>query len=401
MKYKDLYKKIEISVRELDVSQDESGLIETVLDTVLSLYGDDLGILSGRLYIREGDIYRLIRQIGRSKLDIDQTELPSEYLPIRKLREEKYIIMHRNDSGIDSNLQQFMVADTFAAIALGDTNQYLASFSVSEPCEEEQLHFSLNTIRFVTNFKLRELSMQDVLLKAREIQLSLLPSYLVDRRGYEIYGKSIPADFVGGDAFDYLLISDDTLGIAVMDAVGHGLPAALQARDAVTGLRMGIESNIKMEFMISRLNRVMHRSNLSSRFVSLFYGELEENGNFIYINAGHPPALLFRSGGSVHELTRGGMVLGPNPTARYQRGFVFLNPGDILVVYSDGITEEGDGNGNRYGLERFREHINTRLNLSARDLTETVFQEIHSYSGKISPSDDQTLVIVKRTENLS
>ena len=93
------------------------------------------------------------------------------------------------------------------------------------------------------------------------------------------------------------------------DASGHGLPAALLVRDIVTGLRMGLEKHLRMEYVFSKLNRVIHRSNLSSRFISVFYGELESNGNLSFVNAGHQPPLLFRKD-RVLELRTGGTVIG-------------------------------------------------------------------------------------------
>ena len=398
MKYKDLYKKIEATVATVDVSQDDQALIRNILETVVTEYGSALGITSGRLYIKDPDfdVYKLIRQIGEPSSEVSRMELPTEYLPIRKLRENKYIIMHRHEQGIDSNLEQFLVMNTFAAIAFGSKDQYVVSFSVAEPCDEDQLHYSLNTIRFVTNAKLKELSLQNEFMKAREIQLSLLPSYSIQRDGFDIFGKSIPATLVGGDAFDYLPISETTLGIALMDAVGHGLPAALQARDVITGLRMGIAGNIKLEFLISRLNQVIHRSNLASRFVSLFYGELDEHGHFVYCNAGHPPALLFHQD-SIIELRRGGMVLGPNPKTSYKRGFVYLHTNDLIAIYSDGITEARNPESDEFGVDRVQKIILENRYTSSESIVELIFSAVQNFTRSSIPSDDQTIVIIKRT----
>src|SRR5204863_805654 len=124
------------------------------------------------------------------------------------------------------------------------------------------------------------------------IQLSLLPNGHPSFGDFDLAAKSLPAQPVGGDVFDFIHIDRDTLGIAVADSSGHGLPAALQARDVVTGLRMGVERDLKLQRMVEKLNRIIHRSGLVSRFISLIFGELEKNGNFSYINAGHPPGLL-------------------------------------------------------------------------------------------------------------
>ena len=143
------------------------------------------------------------------------------------------------------------------------------------------------------------------------------------------------------------------LGLAIGDASGHGLPAALLVRDVVTGLRMGIEKELKIAHVFAKLNRVIHRSNLSSRFITVFYGELEANGNLIYVNAGHqPPILFFANPAQVPnhmELDTGGTVIGPLPEPTFRRGFARVRPGEILVAVTDGILERRDADGEFFG----------------------------------------------------
>ncbi|MCD4652779.1 serine/threonine-protein phosphatase [bacterium] len=400
MEFKQLYKKIEATVSALEFTNDESELVYKVLEAVVTEYGEALGIQSGRLYVLDDAEYTLIKQIGDSPEKHIGLKFPIGYLPVKRIRENKYVIMHKNDKDIDVNLEPFLITNTFAAIALGHGEKYLVSFSVNEPLDEHQLLFSLNTIRFTTNFKLRELILQDEFLKAKEIQQSLLPDYEIHLKNFDVYSQSSPATLVGGDAYDYMRISDDSLGIVILDAVGHGLPAALQARDAITGLRMATFSKLKIEFMLDRLNKVIHRSNLASRFVSLFYCELEDYGHLVYSNAGHPPPLFSREDG-IYELRRGGMVLGPNPKAIYKRGFAFLKPGDMLVMYTDGLTEARNKSKEMYGVERLKTLIQKNRGLSAQQLTELVFKRVEKFSGTKTREDDQTLVVIRRIGNES
>lgn len=395
MEFKQLYKKIEATVSALEFSQDESELIYKVLEAVVTEYGDTLGIRSGRVYIRDETDYILDRQIGDPDNKHIGLRFPMEYLPVKRIREHKYVIMHKDDKDVDTNLEPFLVTNTFAAIAIGSGDKYLVSFSVDEPVDEHQLLFSLNTIRFTTNFKLRELVLQDEFLKAREIQMSLLPDYEAHLDNFEVYGRSDPAQMVGGDAFDFLRISDDSMGVVVLDAVGHGLPAALQARDAITGLRMATYSQLKIEFMLDRLNKVIHRSNLASRFVSLFYCEIEDYGHLVYSNAGHPPPLFINQQG-VFELQRGGMVLGPNPKAVYKRGFAYMQPGDSLVMYTDGITEARNDENEMFGYERLQSVLEENHTLSAQEMTDEIFRAVIDFTGSDVRADDQTVVVIKR-----
>src|SRR5437899_220434 len=143
----------------------------------------------------------------------------------------------------------------------------------------------------------RRRELEDLFAQARAIQLSLLPHGRPSFGECDIAAVSVPAQSVGGDLYDFIHVDRDTLGVAVADSSGHGLPAALQARDVATGLRMGVERDLKLQRVVERLNRVIHQSGLTSRFISMFFGELERNGNLSYINAGHPPPLLLDASG--------------------------------------------------------------------------------------------------------
>jgi sigma-B regulation protein RsbU (phosphoserine phosphatase) len=187
--------------------------------------------------------------------------------------------------------------------------------------------------------------------QATEIQLSLLPRTLPSYPGFAFAAKSIPASSVGGDFYDFLPQGPDAIAIGIGDASGHGLGAALLARDVVTGLRMGAEREFKIVPMIERLNRVIGKSMLSTRFVSLFYGELEMNGNLFYVNAGHPPPWIFGERG-MRRLTVGGSILGPLETTTFKRGFAHMDRGDTLVIATDGLLERQNRKGDMFGETR-------------------------------------------------
>jgi sigma-B regulation protein RsbU (phosphoserine phosphatase) len=180
-----------------------------------------------------------------------------------------------------------------------------------------------------------------------------------------------------------------------VDSAGHGLPAALQARDAIIGLRMGVEERLRVTATIEKLNRVVGRSALATKFISLFYCEIEPNGNLIYCNAGHPPPLLFRDG-EITELRRGGLILGPNPEALYERGYTQMDPGAVLLLYTDGIVEAVNQDDEMFETQRLREILWSREWTSAQDLVEEVFRSVREFSDADPPADDQTVVAVIR-----
>jgi sigma-B regulation protein RsbU (phosphoserine phosphatase) len=184
------------------------------------------------------------------------------------------------------------------------------------------------------------------------------------------------------------------LGLAIGDASGHGLPAALLVRDVVTGLRMGIERELKVAPVLTKLNRVIHRSRLSSRFVSVFYGELEAGGNLIYVNAGHQPPLLF-SHGHVLELSTGGTVIGPLAEVKFQRGVVRLHPDDVLVAMTDGIFDRRSRAGEFFGEAHLRRVVEDWKGTAA-ELLDQIFTAAFAFGEGRPWEDDATAVIIRR-----
>ena len=205
---------------------------------------------------------------------------------------------------------------------------------------------------------------------------------------------------VGGDHFDFISLTDKVMGLAIADVSGHGLPAALQVRDIYMGLRMGLSRDFKIVRTVERLNEIINLSTLTSRFVSMVYGELESSGNFVYVNCGHPAPFRLAADGSVKLLERGGVVLGPIPDATYERGFVKVRPGDLLVLYTDGIIEatglEGAGDLEEFGLQRLIETARRHQSQSAKEVVAAIFDRLHEFTEGTAAEDDRTLVVVKR-----
>ena len=258
-----------------------------------------------------------------------------------------------------------------------------------------ELLSALNSIVYSIRQRLERGRLEDLFEQARTIQLSLLPPGRREFAGFDVFASSTPAHSVGGDLYDFLDVDPETLGIAVADASGHGLPAALQARDVATGLRMGVERDLKITRMVERLNRVIHLSGLTSRFISLFFGELERNGNLSYINAGHPPPLLLDTRG-VRELSVGGMLLGPDPSATYKLGFVHVDRGASLLAYSDGVFEREDSNGQIFGRERLGEWLAATAHMPAEDAVADLINRLSEFGAGRAFEDDVTVMMVRR-----
>jgi sigma-B regulation protein RsbU (phosphoserine phosphatase) len=396
MNYRNLFSKLEETLGQIERSDDAVATLATIVTSIVKNFGEDLGLLAGRLYARANDHFVLQADYPVTRKHRG-FRIPVSYEPVQQLLRQGFVFYAPDDPALDPRIEEALGVRTFAAIRFSGTPQQLVAFGLRDSSDRDHVVIMLNTIRHAVNMKLRKQRLEGRVAEVRAIQLSLLPASPPRFAGYDLWGATSPAEEVGGDLFDFIEVSERSLGLAIADSAGHGLPAALQARDAIIGLRMGVEERLRITATIEKLNRVVGRSGLSSRFISLFYGEVEPNGNLVYCNAGHNPPLLWQQG-EFCELSRGGLILGPNPDARYERGYVLMAPGSVLLLYTDGIVEAEDDAGSMFGVERLREIVRAGEWSSARKLVERVFAEVRGFSAADPPVDDQTVVGVIRTE---
>jgi serine phosphatase RsbU (regulator of sigma subunit) len=393
-----LMKQVEQLVDSIESASGAESVVELASE-VVSHFGAELGLTGGRVYARDGADYVLKAAFPDRGTQVEPIRVPETYPPLVQLLERGFVFMGPDDPGVDPELEKRLGARTFAAIWVGrEECDCILSFDVAPDSQNDDIRYSLSILRHSINHRLREAWVGNVFGEARLIQTSILPRKAPQFDGFDIAGRSDPMEFVGGDYFDYIQLSPKILGLAIADASGHGLPAALQVRDIYMGLRMGLSHEFKILPTVERLNEIVGRATLTSRFVSLFYGEIELNGNFLYVNAGHPFPLHIRRDGEVRRLRRGGAVLGPIPGGVYERGFVRLRHGDTLVLYTDGIVET-EGNTAR-GIEEYGEHrlisqVMECAPLSAAETVEAVFEDVEKFDLREQQQDDRTLVIIR------
>jgi hypothetical protein len=390
---KSLFRKVERAIEAIERSPDASSTITETAGAIIENFRDELGVRGGRLYERRDGGYELTRVFGGA-VAAPGIFVPDEYPPVQQVLDGGVVVLDLAAPGVDPEFESKLGVDRFAAIAVGD-DQYILSFSVDPGAQSDDLMASLGIIRHAVDQKLRQERFVSVLNEARQIQMSILPRRSPRRGEFDIAGFTVPAEIVGGDFFDFIPVTDRIHGIAIADASGHGLPAALQVRDVYTGLRMGVARDFKIVRTVERLNRIIHQSRMTTKFVSLFYGEIEEEGNFIYVNAGHPPPLHFHSKG-VTTLKQTGMVLGPSATASYSRGFLALEPGDSLLLYTDGMTEASDPKGREFGIERLKKAFLAIKERPADEIVRSLVEKVGEYVRVRAPEDDRTVVVVKR-----
>lgn len=234
---------------------------------------------------------------------------------------------------------------------------------------------------------------------ASEIQQRLLPRSLPELDGYSFAAWNRSARHVGGDYHDLIPIADDCVALVVADVSGKGVPASLLVSTVHSALRLLLEQCGIAGDLLSRLNEHVAASSAANKFVTFFVAEVRAgDGQVLYGNAGHNPALVVSTDGSVRELGSGGMPLGMMAGAPYRTDAIDMQPGDVLCIYSDGITEAENRQGDEFELPRLRDLLIDARDESPQAIVERMRQEVGAFSSGLPQGDDQTLVIARRLD---
>ena len=232
------------------------------------------------------------------------------------------------------------------------------------------------------------------LADAEEIQRALLPKELPTIAGLDMAVAWRPAEAVGGDFFDVLKFDDHTAGLCIADVAGKGMPAALLMSNAQALLKSVAAAAVAPHELCARVNSVVCENIVPNRFISCFYAQFDSQTQILaYTNAGHYPPMLIR-GGLCLRLCDGGPVLGVFPEQIYATQTIPLRSGDCLVLFTDGVTEAQDENGEQFGEERLEEFLLASAHLSAADLREKIITAVTEF-GNGSFYDDVTLLVLK------
>jgi len=391
--YKKLLAQVERTLEQIESAESTRFTIEQLAETIAANFRDELGITGGRIYeANDQGNYELVSRFGAVRSGALGIVVRKEYKPLELVLENGVVVMDPTDPGVDPVLEEQLGARRFAAIAAGETHSHIIAFDVAPEMSRDDVLFSLNIIRYSMNQRLRAERYESLIVEAQRIQQSILPQRVPQYAGFDIWGKTVPAEVVSGDFYDFIPISDNILGLAIADGSGHGLPAALVVRDIYMGLRMAMDRDFKIIRTMEKLNHIIHRGRLTTKFVSLFYGELETGGILIYSNAGHNYPFLLK-GHRIEYLKNGGPVLGPTPDATYTRGFAKLEAGDLICLYSDGITEAHNARDEEFGLDRLTRMVKANRHRSAEEIGREVLSRVSRW-GRRDP-DDRTVVIVK------
>ncbi len=231
-----------------------------------------------------------------------------------------------------------------------------------------------------------------------EIQQNLMPKQIPQINGYTLAGKSIPSRAVGGDYFDFVKLSDSETLIIIADVSGKGLPAALLMANVQAAIRVLAPLKLSLKEIVKRINYLVFQNTSADKFITFFGGILNHSTNtFTYINAGHNPPILVNSNNEVNMLTNGGLILGfMEESPEYFIGEVSLSSGDLICMFTDGVTEAQDKHNNEFSEERLLAFVLQNHNLDSVEFLNLLIEEVLSFSGNSTLYDDVTSVILKR-----
>ena len=239
---------------------------------------------------------------------------------------------------------------------------------------------------------------QDELAVGRTVQQAFIPHRHPTLAGWNIWLYTQPANDVGGDLVDYLQISGNKLHIALADVAGKGLGAALMMAKLQATLRALAPNFASLGELGAQVNKILCRDGLPSRFASLVYLELQSDSAIIrYLNAGHIPPLFIRNN-KTRELSKGAPALGLNPNSLYHEQQLSLDQNDVLIIYSDGITEAHDVKGHFFGESRLFKLVQELSNLPVDQIGRQILTRVKNFVGDARRHDDVSLIVIKKAK---
>ncbi len=367
-------------------SKDADGETQCIFKSkVIRGYRISFDLVEPRLKLGEGFI-GYVAQTGKSLISPDVSK-DKRYFPARKRTKSEMVApIIANDKVIGVfDLE----SDKLNAYDHDDLSilQSLAS-QVAIIIEKVQLHQQL----------VEKKRIQAQLDIAREVQLELLPDSDPQIKGFDISAYVFPTEEVSGDYYDWVQMFEDQVAIIVADAVGKGIPAALLMAFLRASLRAGVQIGYAPQIAFSKVGNLLWDSIESHQFITAVYGILDTtNRTFVYSNAGHNPPLLVKPNGEFRYVEYGDLPLGMFHDSHYHQHFINLEEGQMLVLYTDGITEAMNFDGEEFGQDRFAQCVIDGFDLSAKDLIQFIRKGIETFTEREVLDDDGTLFIIKET----
>ena len=269
----------------------------------------------------------------------------------------------------------------------------------------EQLALVVENSRLAQRMVMQERLNRELAL-AGEVQQRLLPNYVPECLMLDLSGFCEPARGVGGDFYDFITVDKDRVGIAIADVAGKGMPAALLMSTVQATLRSltasangsGPSSEMSLAQMVSKLNRLIFNSTFGHHYVTFFYAHFDQtNRSLTYVNAGHNPPLCLQSNGTkrFRRLTAGGLIAGAFEDCKYEQETFQMHTNDLLLLYTDGLSEAMSPEGEEFGESRIEELLSACAHLPAQEIRDRIVQRIKEWCRGAALHDDLTFVVMK------
>lgn len=386
-------------------------LLNQVVSEIVN--NDQINVTGGRVWQLDVEKkgYRLLFQTGNLQKIEENFCLYLDENPIFEniSRERTILADETNAALIKLGIFKYSASGVGNKFKVDGKYYYQYLLAVNSEQIDDELRYTLNIVATVLTQKLKERNLstrQKTLVadidKAKSLIKSILPEHEYSFHGYDLFGITLPAEYLAGDFFDYVKIgnNEDRLGIVVGDAASKGLSAAAEAMYISGAVRMASVFQIKISPFMYRVNQLVNKIFSDDRFCSLFYGEIssDKKGLFLYANAGHNPPMFVNSRDKkITYLEPTGPLLGPAPNSKFETDSINFGKGDVLLIYSDGITEAANDKFEFYEEERLEQLLIENVDLPPKEIVYKILESVNKFSTYNSKyQDDKTLVVIKR-----
>jgi sigma-B regulation protein RsbU (phosphoserine phosphatase) len=359
---------------------------------LMTLDGDELKVRAVR-----GAGFKISTTIRDRVMNQKQSILIQDTMLDQALKDQQSIVQQRVRSMIAVPLQ---TNDRVIGLIYLDSPDLIRAFT-REDLNLLTVMANVAAIRIeharLNEIEANERAMAKELEQAAQIQKGLLPGAAPKLEGVDIAGRTTSCRTVGGDYFDYLTFADGRVAVMVGDVAGKGMPAALLMSSLQARVKVVFEDGDELAKKITRLNKSTAANCPDNRFITFFIAVISPvTGDLVYTNAGHNPGLLVRENGTVEQLSVGGLMLGILPMAQYQEASAKMNPGDILVLFSDGVTEAVNPKDEDFGETRLTDLVTSLKDRPASHIVNAIQAEVTKFTEGAPPADDITVVVVKK-----
>jgi sigma-B regulation protein RsbU (phosphoserine phosphatase) len=378
---------------------------ETIIKTLLFALMGQIGVRRYCVFLRDGEDMKTV--INRSMTEIVNDEffkalnLITQASSVSELPSEHEIVRNELERLQMKIIVPMMIQNTTSGIlCLGEKiggGEYTQSDREFLYSVGSLAMISLENVRLFIE-ALEKQKMEDELNIAREIQRGLLPTTLPKIPDYEIVAVNVSSKQVGGDTYDVIQLSPTKFVIAIGDVSGKGTPAALLMANVQATLRALVSIDLPLPELTKRMNNLIFNSTSTDRFITFFWGILDTQKNtFTTINAGHNPPYMVSRDGIFSRLEKGGIILGVLPTfVAYEEEITGINPGDLIVLFTDGVSEAMNAEGREFGEERIERVLQNYYPESVEKILFQLQTSVREYILGAPQSDDITLLLLKR-----